>query len=112
MGRSRAKRIKRKRFAANDTARPLDATPERLAMCESEWINPAEIDREQLRRWLGDGLNFEHHVVPAAKSVAARELANGRSISGFRYLDGAVRDYAGEWQREHDRLQAIAGGGR
>lgn len=35
-----------------------------------------------------------------------------QSISGFRYLDGAVRDYAGEWQREHDRLQAIAGGGR
>jgi hypothetical protein len=23
---------------------PIDATPERLAMCESEWINPAEID--------------------------------------------------------------------
>lgn len=47
MGRSRAKRIKRKQFAANNTARPLDATPERLAMCESEWINPAEIDSSE-----------------------------------------------------------------
>ena len=136
MGRSRAKRIKRKQhrtpIAANDTARPLDATPERLAMCESEWINPAEIetqcrkiaeaihltrpiaeiDRVQLRQWLRDGLSFDWHVMPAVAVVAARETDRGRSISGFRYLDGAVRDYAGEWQREHDRLQAIAGGGR
>jgi hypothetical protein len=26
---------------------PLDATPERLAMCESDWINPAELDSSE-----------------------------------------------------------------
>lgn len=72
----------------------------------------AEVDRVQVRQWLRDGLSFDWHVMPAVAAVAAREIDRGRSISGFRYLDGAVRDYAGEWQREHDRLQAIAGGGR
>lgn len=71
----------------------------------------AEIDREQLRRWLGDGINFEHHVIPAAKRIAARESASGKAVSGFRYLDGAVRDYAGEWERENAKLRAIAAGG-
>lgn len=72
----------------------------------------AEVDRVQVRQWLRDKLSFDWHVMPAVAAVAAREIDRGRSISGFRYLDGAVRDYAGEWQREHDRLQAIAGGGR
>ena len=68
-------------------------------------------DREQLRQWLRDGLHFEFHVIEAAKQIAARELGRGRSISGFRYLDGAVREYAAEWHADRARYQEIAAGG-
>lgn len=72
----------------------------------------AKADRDVLRGWLDDGLNFDFHVMPAVRDVAARELGRGKSISGFRYLDGAVREYADGWHRENDRLKAIAAGGR
>lgn len=44
MARSRA--AKRKRIPRPFEA-PIDATPERLAMCDSEFVNPAEIDSSE-----------------------------------------------------------------
>lgn len=64
-------------------------------------------DREQLRAWLDDGLHFEFIVLEAGKQVAAREISRGRGISGFRYLDGRVREYAVEWHNELERLKSI-----
>lgn len=70
---------------------------------------PSQIDREQLRVWIRDGLDFELHVVEGALPVAAREHGKGKAVSGFRYLDGAVREYAAEWHAERDRFRAVAG---
>lgn len=71
----------------------------------------SQVDREQLRGWLRDGLHFEFHVVEAAKQIAARELGRGRAISGFRYLDGAVREYAAAWHADRERYEEISAGG-
>lgn len=71
-------------------------------------IGPA--DRDVMRAWLADGLHFDWHIVEGAKAVAARELGRGRSVNGFRYLDGGVRDYHADWVRDDNRLRAIAGG--
>lgn len=43
MSRNRSAKRKRPQISAP----PIDATPERLAMCESEWINPAELDSSE-----------------------------------------------------------------
>lgn len=68
-------------------------------------------DREVMRGWLRDGLHFEFHIVEGVKVVAAREESRGRAISGFKYLDGGVRDYHADWVRENERLKLVASGG-
>ncbi|WP_375249528.1 hypothetical protein [Sphingomonas sp.] len=70
----------------------------------------ADADRRQLRQWLDDGLDFDHHVLIPAQSVTAREHARGRAINGFRYLDPAIREYAAEWHAERSRYQQAANG--
>ncbi|NIJ18462.1 uncharacterized protein YdaU (DUF1376 family) [Sphingomonas naasensis] len=94
-------------------ARPSDPPSELEQRCRqiaeiislTRPIGPA--DRDQMRTWIADGLHFDWHIVEGAKQIAAREQARGRTVSGFRYLDGGVRDYAAEWQRENQRLRAV-----
>jgi len=68
----------------------------------------AEADRAQLRQWLADGLDFDFHVLEAAKGVAAREHGRGRAVGSFRYLDGPVREYAAEWHADRESYKQTA----
>lgn len=67
----------------------------------------AEMDRAQLRQWMKDGLDFEDIVMVGVRTVTAREEGRGRSVSGFRYLDGGVRDRAAEVEREIEHLRSL-----
>lgn len=97
----------------------LERMAQALAL-EIRLIRPiAPKDRQVLKGWLDEGFHFENIVMEAAKHVYAREAAKGLGISGFAYLDGAVRDEAAEVERERERyremrerLTVIEGGGR
>lgn len=69
-------------------------------------IGPA--DRDVMRGWLDAGFNFDWHIVEGAKAIAAREHGRGNAITGFKYLDGGVRDYHEAWLRESEHLKSIA----
>lgn len=89
MARNRA--AKRKRIARPFEA-PIDATPERLAMCESEFVNPAEIDSSE--QPIGRVRRLTH-------STMLDRLHRNEKISYHQW-------FAGNWYRETHQRCGIA----